>query len=335
MAPPSASRARHAALPAASIDASRLQIDNFLEMMSVERAASASTLKNYGRDLLRFSTFAAGRGETLLTAGADDIAAWLVDLEASGLAASTAALKTSALKQFFQFLYAEGHRGDNPAANVARPRTRRPLPKSLSVDETTALLDALALDKTPRGLRMMALVEVLYGAGLRVSELVSLPYLATRRLIASHADRNQANAGAAGLIIRGKGDKERFVPLGGAAQRAMSAYLDVRPTFIPQAADGESPWLFPSRGKTGRLTPARFAQLLKLAGEKVGIPRERLSPHVLRHAFATHLVDNGADLRTVQELLGHADITTTEIYTHVAKGRLRELVLKAHPLAKK
>ncbi|WP_411820690.1 site-specific tyrosine recombinase XerD [Hyphococcus formosus] len=296
-------------------------IEAFLEMMAVERAAAANTLKNYGRDLERFASFVLPRGEALQTAGADDIAAWLSALEAEGLAASTAALKTSALRQFYQFLYSENYRADNPTASIERPKTRRPLPKVLTAEEVTALFEAAEQNKSPKGKRMMALLEVLYAAGLRVSELVGLPLAAVRR-------------GERLLIIRGKGDKERMAPLTGRALEAVDAYLSCRDRFLSNEGDS-SPWMFPSRGKTGHLTAARFAQMLKDLAVEAGLPPSKISPHVLRHAFATHLLEGGADLRSVQQMLGHADITTTQIYTHVAQDRLKDLVFSKHPLAKK
>lgn len=302
----------------ARADDSRL-IALFLEMMAVERAASASTLKNYGRDLERFASFARGRGETLSSAGAADISAFLAALAAEGLSAATAALKASALRQLFIFLYAEGLRADNPAAAVERPRLRRPLPKVLSVDEAARLLRAAEAEGGARGVRLKAMVETAYAAGLRVSELIALPLAAYR-------------AKTRALLVRGKGDKERLAPLNGAAIAALDAYLLVRAEFTP---DEDNPWLFPSRGKSGRLTAARFAQMLKDLAVKAGIDPARLSPHVLRHAFATHLLEGGADLRSVQEMLGHADITTTQIYTHVAGDRLVEIVRTRHPLARR
>ncbi len=295
-------------------------IEAFLEMMAVERAAAANTLKNYGRDLERFSVFAHSRKETLETAGADDISAWLETLEAEGLAASTAALKTSALRQFYQFLYTEGYRADNPTASIDRPKTRRPLPKILSANEVTKLFEAASRAEGPKGLRLMAMLEVLYSAGLRVSELVSLKLVAIRK-------------GERLLIIRGKGDKERLAPLTAQAVAAVGDYLEARESFIEVGQS--SPWLFPSRGKTGHITTARFAQLLKDLAVEAGVPPSKVSPHVLRHAFATHLLEGGADLRSVQQMLGHADITTTQIYTHVAQDRLKDLVFSKHPLAKK
>lgn len=299
-------------------------IEAFLEMMAVERAAAANTLKNYGRDLERFVAFASRRGESLETAGADDIAAWLETLEAEGLAASTAALKTSALRQFYQFLYGEGLRADNPTAAIERPKTRRPLPKILTGDEVSKLFTAAQDLEGAKGARMRALLEVLYAAGLRVSELVSLPLTAIRK-----EERF--------LVVRGKGDKERLAPLTDRALAAVGAYLDYRGEFLALKKDNTvaSPWLFPSRGKEGHLTTSRFAQLLKMLAVDAGIAASKVSPHVLRHAFATHLLEGGADLKSVQQMLGHADITTTQIYTHVAQDRLKELVFSRHPLAKK
>lgn len=296
----------------------------FLDMMTVDRAAAQHTLRNYGRDLERFASFVRRRKESLLTAGADDIAAFLEALEAEGLAASTAAAKCSALRQFYIFLYAENYRADNPAAAIDRPRTRRPLPKILSEEEAARLVEA-AGGRGAKALRLRAMAELLYSAGLRVSELVSLPLAA-------------AKGAREAILVRGKGGKERLAPLGGAARRALKDYLAVRGEFLARDKKGEpqpSRFLFPSRGKTGHVTAARFAQLIKeLAGE-AGIAPERVSPHVLRHAFATHLLSGGANLREVQSMLGHADITTTQIYTHVAQDRLKDLVFRAHPLAKK
>jgi integrase/recombinase XerD len=295
----------------------------FLEMMAVDRNAAAMTLKNYGRDLARFSAFVRQRKETLLTAGADDITAFLAALDRDGLSPATAALKVSALRQFFAFLYEEGHRADNPSKTVDRPRTRRPLPKVLTEDEAGRLADA-ASGADARSVRLRAMVELLYSAGLRVSELVSLPLAA--------AARGDA------ILVRGKGGRERLAPVGAPARRALDAYIRLRSEFLPTNRDGDraaSPYLFPSRGKTGHVTAARFAQMLKELAVAAGVPPERVSPHVLRHAFATHLLSGGADLRSVQAMLGHADITTTQIYTHVAQDRLKDLVFTAHPLAKR
>lgn len=295
----------------------------FLEMMTVDRNAAPMTLKNYGRDLARFSAFIRKRKETLLTAGADDIAAFLSRLEEDGRSPATAALKISALRQFFAFLYEEGRRADNPARRVDRPRTRRPLPKVLTEEEAARLADA-ASGADPFSLRLRAMVELLYSAGLRVSELVSMPLAA--------AARGEA------ILVRGKGGRERLVPVGAPARAALDAYLRVRAEFLKTDQKGDpqpSPFLFPSRGKTGHVTAARFAQMLKGLAVTAGVPPDRVSPHVLRHAFATHLLAGGADLRSVQSMLGHADITTTQIYTHVAEDRLKDLVFNAHPLVRK
>jgi len=296
----------------------------FLEMMTVDRNAAAMTLKNYGRDLARFAEFVRKRNESLLTAGTDDIAAFLAALEKAGLSASTAALKVSALRQFYAFLYEEGHRGDNPARVVDRPKTRRPLPKILSIGEAARLAEA-ASGVDARSVRLRAMVELLYSAGLRVSELMALPLASIAR-------------GGETVLVRGKGGRERIAPIGGAARRALADYLRIRSAFLAKDAGEEalaSPYLFPSRGKTGHVTAARFAQLLKDLAVAAGVPPARVSPHVLRHAFATHLLAGGADLRSVQAMLGHADITTTQIYTHVAQDRLKDLVFSAHPLARR
>lgn len=295
-------------------------IDAFLEMMAVERAAASNTLKNYGRDLLRFAAFIRARRESLQTAGADDISAWLEQLETEGLAASTAALKTSALRQFYLFLYTEGHRTDNPTSSIERPKTRRPLPKVLSIDDVRSLFEAAEQLDGAKGARLRAMLEILYSAGLRVSELVSLKSASIRK-----ADRT--------LLIRGKGEKERLAPLTMRAVEAVQAYLEVRGAFLSEGA--ASPWLFPSRGKGGHITAARFAQALKDLAVQAGVPPSKVSPHVLRHAFATHLLEGGADLRSVQQMLGHSDITTTQIYTHVVQDRLTDLVMTKHPLARK
>ena len=294
----------------------------FLEMMAVERAAAPSTLKNYGRDLERFASFVRRRGEGLDTAGTDDIAAFLAELEREGLSAATAALKVSALRQFYLFLYAEGLRADNPAAAIERPKIARPLPKILSENEAARLVAAAGEGGPAKAARLRAMVEILYAGGLRVSELVALPVAAAR-------------PGEAFLLVRGKGGRERLAPLGGPARQALEAYLEVRSVFLKGLPPKAAVFLFPSRGASGHLTAARFAQLLKELAARAGVEPSRVSPHVLRHAFATHLLDRGADLRSVQQMLGHADITTTQIYTHVAQDRLRETVFRKHPLAKK
>ena len=296
-------------------------IEAFGEMMLIERGASPRTVRNYGRDAGRFASWLSPRGRTLREAGRDDVTAYLAHLHEGGRSAATAALCLSSLRQFYGFLLEDGVRPDDPTLTVERPKTRRPLPKTLGVDEVDALLSAAqtkAAGGDPGALRFHALLTVLYATGLRVSELVSLPLTALRE-------------GEPWLRVVGKGDKERLVPLTDEAVAAAGAYvLHGRGAHL--AASG-NPYLFPSRGTSGHLTPARFAQLLKAAAPEAGLAPSRLSPHVLRHAFATHLLEGGADLRAVQELLGHADITTTQIYTHVTTERLARVLHDTHPLA--
>ena len=298
-------------------------IEAFLEMMAVERGAAERTIDIYRAALEAFAAFASGRGESLGSAGADDIAAWLAAQKAQGVAASTSALRISAVRQFFLFAYQEDIRADNPAASVARPVRKRPLPKDLTVDEIARLIAAIEEDATPAGLRLRAMVEIAYGAGLRVSELISLP--------------RAASQGDAGFVVRGKGGKERLVPLGASARRAIKEYLKVYDAFLPKGAAREhaARHLFPARSASGHVSAPYFANALKKAAARAAIDPARVSPHVLRHAFATHLLAGGADLRSLQQMLGHADITTTEIYAHVSGDRLRNLVHASHPLARK
>ncbi|MEO1656889.1 MAG: site-specific tyrosine recombinase XerD [Pseudomonadota bacterium] len=294
----------------------------FLEMMMVERGASPRTIRNYGRDLGRVSTFFSARKVTLLEASREDLAAYLGKLEETGRSRATAALCLSALRQFYAFAYAEEWRSDNPALTLETPKKERRLPKVLSVDEVERLLNRVDDDAGaggPKALRLQALLHVLYSTGLRVSELVTLEA------------SSFVGGGSALLRVIGKGSKERLVPLTEEAEDVLARYLgEGRPAFAPE---GGSPFLFPSRSKTGHLTSARFAQLLKDLATKVGIDPARISPHVLRHAFATHLLEGGADLRSLQHLLGHADITTTQVYTHVRQARLRDALEEHHPLA--
>jgi integrase/recombinase XerD len=304
-------------------DASARHLESFLEMMAAERNAATNTREAYARDLADFAAFLRRRGGRLATAGSDAIRAYLAQLAKAGMAPRTAARRLSALRQFYRFLAAEGRRGDDPAAIIDSPRQGRPLPKLLAEDEVGRLLAAASAVAGDEGTRLTALLELLYGAGLRVSELVGLPLAAVLR-----DDRV--------LVVRGKGGKERMIPLGQPARAAIAAYLATRPSFLARDADGRklpSAWLFPSRGATGHLTRQSFGQLLKQLAPLAGIDRARLSPHVLRHAFASHLLDHGADLRSVQTMLGHADIATTQIYTHVGSERLRRLVGEHHPLA--
>jgi integrase/recombinase XerD len=299
-------------------------IESFLEMMSAERAASENTLGAYRRDLNDWQThFTSGR-QDILTAGTGHIEGVLSIWAKGGLAASTTARKLSALKQFYLFAQIEGLRADNPAHLLKGPKLGRPLPKILSEADVDRLFKTLQEDQSDAGLRMRALMEILYAGGLRVSELVSLK-------VGAAARRDGC------LIIKGKGGRERLVPLTGAAKTAIAQWLPRREDGLgsAQKAGKESGYLFPSRGAKGHLTRERFAQMLKALAVKAGLPPSQISPHVLRHAFATHLLSNGADLRSVQTLLGHADISTTQIYTHVLDERLRALVQESHPLAQK
>ena len=293
----------------------------FLEMMAAERGAARNTLTAYGKDLGDVAGFLARRGRGFADAAAEDIEAWFVDLSARGLSASTAARRRAAVRQFYRFVLGEGWRTDDPSRRVEAPKQGRPLPKVLSRDEVERLLAAAGAKDGGQGVRLACLIELTYASGLRVSELVALPLAALAR-------------DPAYLIVKGKGGKERLAPLNGAARNAVKAWLEVRKDFLPKGVK-ESPWLFPSRGKAGRLTPRRFSQLLEEAALAAGIDPEKVSPHVLRHAFATHLLEGGADLRVVQTLLGHSDIATTQIYTHVAGDRLRAVVESKHPLGRK
>jgi len=247
------------------------------------------------------------------------VGVYLQSLSQAGMAPTTSARRLSCLRQFHKFLVAERVRNDDPTNTIDGPRRGRPLPKLLSEGDVDRLLVAAQKREGPDGLRLVALLEVLYATGLRVSELVGLPLNAIR-------PRERV------VLVRGKGGRERMVPLGDAALRALDAYLAVRKVHF-LAKDEESRWLFPSRSADGRLTRQRFGQLLKELAMEAGLPLRKVSPHVLRHAFATHLLAHGADLRAVQQMLGHADISTTQIYTHVLEERLRQLVETHHPLA--
>jgi integrase/recombinase XerD len=293
-------------------------IEAFLEMLSAERGARANTLDAYARDLE--DARAELRGG-LAGARAEAIESYVSGMSRRGLSPATARRRISALRQFFRFLLQENVRSDDPTSRLDAPRRARTLPKTLSPSEVERLIDAA------ENARDRAIIELLYGAGLRVSELVSLPLRAAPRPGQEH------------MVIEGKGGKERLAALGRPALAALEAHLAERAKMLPKAeaqrAKAER-WLFPSSSAAdGKLTRRRVAQILEAAAAKAGLDPARVSPHVLRHAFATHLVEGGADLRTVQTLLGHADIATTQIYTHVAEGRLKTLVETKHPLAKR
>ncbi|MES3026623.1 MAG: site-specific tyrosine recombinase XerD [Pseudomonadota bacterium] len=296
-------------------------VEAFLEMMAVERASAKNTLTAYGKDLTDAQAFLGARQNSLAAASAEDIEAYFNALSDRGLSPATAARRRAAVRQFYRFVLGEGWRADDPSRRVEAPKKGRPLPKVLSRGEVDAIIAAASARDGAQGLRLGCMVELAYASGLRISELTALPLA----ILAQDP---------AYLIVKGKGGKERLAPLNDAARGAVKAYLEVRKTFLPKG-DAANPWLFPSHGKSGRLTPRRFAQLLDEAAADAGIDPARVSPHVLRHAFATHLLEGGADLRVVQKLLGHADISTTQIYTHVAGERLREVIETKHPLAKK
>jgi len=295
-------------------------IEAFLDMMSAERGAGANTLAAYRRDLLDFAGHLDSKGADPGKASREQVRTFITSLSSSGMAASTQARKLSALRQFYGFLYAEGMRSDDPTQTIAAPQARRPLPKVLSAEDLDAMLRTAAQDPSPEGLRLNLIVEMLYGGGLRVSELAGMHLAAVR------ARENF-------IRVTGKGNKERLSPLSPAARSALDDYLPVRDSFVPKH-DKNNRYLFASRGAEGFLTRRRFHQLLKGLAIKAGLDPAKVSPHVLRHAFATHLVEGGADLRSVQTLLGHADIATTQIYTHVARDHLSRVVQAAHPLAR-
>ena len=299
-------------------------VESFLEMMSAERGAATNTIESYRRDLTQFAAFARARGRPPEDADTGLIRKYIRQQSEAGMAPATSARRLSALRQFFRFLQSEGGRQDDPTATIDSPRRRRSLPKYLSEDDVDKLLSAAhgrAAGGGRQDIRLVALLEVLYATGLRVSELVGLRNSALSR------DRRL-------LTFAGKGGRERMVPLTGPATKALAAYEAVRETFLPKGGRKRAlSWLFPSRSRAGHLTRARFAQLLKEVEADAGIDPARVSPHVLRHSFASHLLAHGADLRSLQQMLGHADIATTQIYTHVLEERLKALVEDAHPLA--
>ena len=307
-------------------------VHGFLEMLTSARGAAMNTVQAYKRDLADITTYLETRGITITDATTNDLRAYLADLGASktkgtaadgSIAVRTIARRLSAMRQYYQYLIAEGKRKEDPTTAIESPKQTRTLPKILSEEEVAKLIATAQLKKGNDGKRLVALLEVLYATGLRVSELVGLP------LSAISQDRRS-------LIIAGKGGKERVAPISEPARRALNAYLQVLPSFIiPSRESVQSKWLFPSRtsGK-GHLTRQRFAQILKDLAQAAEVDEDRVSPHVLRHAFATHLLSRGADLRSVQKMLGHADIATTQIYTHIISDKLKDVVQKKHPLAK-
>lgn len=301
------------------------RISTFLEAIAAENGAARNTLLAYGRDLAHAADWMADQGLALETAERDSVEGYLVSLDAEGLSRSTRARRLSALKQFFRFAYDEGWRKDNPTLRIEGPGRSQRLPGTLTEDEVTRLLDA-ARDHGPDAAaraRNACLFELLYASGLRVSELVSLPHAALR-------------GAPEMLMVRGKGGKDRMVPLSDPARAAVAIWLshrDAAETLARAKGQPASRYLFPAKGVEGHLSRIRFHALVKEIALKAGLDPTRVSPHVLRHAFATHLLAGGADLRVIQMLLGHADLGTTEIYTHVLDERLRQLVMDHHPLA--
>jgi integrase/recombinase XerD len=301
----------------------------FLDMIAAERGAARNTLDAYRRDLDDYLGFLATCAQTPLSATTQSVEGFLASLDGRGLKASSAARKLSCVRQFHKFLYSEGRRGDDPSTIVEGPRQGRPLPKVLTMDDIDRLLavasegiddESRPTGERARAARMACLLETLYATGLRVSELLALP-------------RRAAHTREPYLTIRGKGGRERIVPLSPRAVSAMRRYMELLAQHAPGLATSQ--WLFPSDGESGRLTRQAFARDLKTVAAGAGIAADRISPHVLRHAFASHLLQNGADLRVVQELLGHADVSTTQIYTHVLDERVKAMVRDLHPLSQK
>lgn len=298
-------------------------IEAFIEMMVAERNAAERTRVAYDKDLRDFGGFLARRRVAVDQARPEDVAAYVKSQADAGLSPRTQARRLSALRQFHRFLVAEKRRDDDPTAKIDSPRLGRPLPKLLSETEMAALVAAARAQGGADGARLVALVEILYAAGLRVSEVAALTVGAIQR--------GPEGVGRM-LLVRGKGNKERLAPLSPPARAALAEWLAIRAAQVPK--DKPTPFVFPSHGASRHITPARIAQLLKDLAAAAGIDPRRVSPHVLRHAFASHLIDHGADLRAVQQMLGHADIATTQIYTHVASERLKRVVDAHHPLAK-
>jgi integrase/recombinase XerD len=303
----------------------------FLDMLAAEQGAGSNTLDAYRRDLTDFAEFLTRAGQSFAGAETQTLRDYLADLDARGFKSSSVARRLSAMRHLFRFLLNERIRSDDPAAILSGPKRGRGLPKVLSIADVDRMLtrakELTQTDASPaqrlRALRLHCLLEVLYATGLRVSELVSLPQSAARRDIRM-------------IVVRGKGNKERLVPLNEASRQAMAEYLAAMEVMKPETKKAAPPkWLFPSFGESGHLTRQHFARDLKELAAASGLPPRLVSPHVLRHAFASHLLHNGADLRIVQTLLGHTDISTTQIYTHVVEERLKSLVRDLHPLAEK
>ena len=303
----------------------RHYLDDFLNMMQAERSASRHTLAAYRRDISQLYRYLEDRQFSVSSVPQVALEVYLRQLTGKRhLAASTCARKLSGIRHFFRFLVSENIRDDNPATYIDSPRQEKHLPNTISQEEVEILLTCSAEDESSEGKRLHTLLHILYASGLRVTELVSLKLTSIQ--ITEGEDGPVAH-----LLIRGKGNKERLVPMHEGAIRALYTYLRVRAEF--EQGDDETHWLFPSHSKSGHLTRQRFGQILKSLALKAGLDPAKIHPHALRHSFASHMLAGGADLRVVQELLGHADISTTQIYTHVLKEHLQELVETHHPLA--
>ena len=306
-------------------------VDAFLDMLIAERGAALNTRHAYERDLADVCSFLKNQDKDINTATTDSLKDYLAELgqrenpKSKGggqTAVRTIARRISAMRQFFGFLVSEGKRSDDPTSNIDSPKQTRTLPKVLSEDQINTLISTAQKQGGAEGLRLVCLLEVLYATGLRVSELVGLP-------MAAIGAENQF------ITVEGKGGRERVAPLSEPAQKAIQLYVDVRTRFLtPDRSEAQGKWLFPSRtSESGHLTRQRFAQLLKELSRNAGIDPDEVSPHVLRHAFATHLLKHGADLRSVQKMLGHADIATTQIYTQILSEQMKDTVEENHPLA--
>lgn len=299
-------------------------IDQFIEMIRAERGASANTAQAYRRDLESLTAFLKARRQSVLQVGRGSLEAYLASLDDEGMSPSTRARRTSAMRQFFAFLFSESLRADDPGANLETPKQGKRLPKTLPPGAITALITAAAKKEGAEALRLLAMLELTYGSGLRVSEMVALKLSAVQV--------REGKSVSEFLMITGKGGKERLVPVGARAREALGAYLSVRQAFLPEGRP--SPWLFPYARAEGHITRQQFGVWLKELALQAGLDPASISPHTLRHSFASHLLEGGADLRVIQELLGHSDISTTQVYTHVAGDRLKRLVEQHHPLAR-
>lgn len=294
-------------------------VESFLEMMVAEKGAAQNTVEAYRRDVEQFLEFAAVKNVAKVTK--NDVTEFVQNLSRQHFAPKTVARKLSAIREFFKFLFSEKEIKENPCANILTPKQEKPLPKFLTEKEIHELINAARKDENIIHLRMAFMLELMYACGLRVSELVCLP-------------ENCINFDKKQILVKGKGNKERIVPVADAALKSAEEYLDYREQFLK--AGRRSIWLFPSKNSSlGHLTRDGFFKQIKIIAEKAGIYPSRVSPHVLRHSFATHLLNNNVDLRSVQKMLGHEDIATTEIYTHIISDKLIETVQKKHPLARK